>query len=57
MSKESSGLRPPPRPPRWVDTVHEVARTYDVPPWLIDPSIRHPRFARLRWLLRRWLRP
>jgi len=31
---------------------HEVARAFDVPPWLIGLCPR-PRFARLRWALRR----
>lgn len=30
-----------------------IARALDVPPWLIGLSPR-PRFARLRWALRRW---
>jgi hypothetical protein len=32
----------------------EIARMFDVPPWLVDPAARRPRFARLRWALRRW---
>lgn len=32
----------------------DIARLYDVPPWLVDPDYPRPRFARLRWRLRRW---
>lgn len=32
--------------------VGQIARAYDVPPWLIGDYHR-PRFARLRWALRR----
>jgi hypothetical protein len=32
---------------------HEIARLFDVPPWLVDGSYARPRFARLRWMLRR----
>lgn len=35
-------------------TAIDVARSYDVPPWLVDTGLRRPRFARVRWFLRRW---
>jgi hypothetical protein len=31
----------------------EIARMYDVPPWLTNPDRPRPRFARARWALRR----
>jgi hypothetical protein len=31
----------------------DIARVLDVPPWLISERHRRPRFARLRWFLRR----
>ncbi len=31
----------------------EIARLLDVPPWLIDLGVPRPRFARLRWKVRR----
>lgn len=31
-----------------------VAQLYDVPPWLVGGGPPAPRFARLRWRLRRW---
>lgn len=34
-------------------TPTDLARIYDVPPWLIDPNRKKPRFPRLRWALRR----
>lgn len=34
--------------------VRQVARAFDVPPWLISSEIPRPRFARLRWALRRF---
>ena len=30
-----------------------VARAYDVPPWLVDPTMPRPRLWRARWRLRR----
>ena len=32
----------------------QIARGFDVPPWLCVPDYPRPRFARLRWVLRRW---
>lgn len=30
-----------------------IARIYDVPPWVVSSEYRRPRFARVRWMLRR----
>jgi hypothetical protein len=30
-------------------TSRDIARVYDVPPWLIDAEISEPRWPRLRW--------
>jgi hypothetical protein len=30
-----------------------IMRVFDVPPWVAGPY-RKPRFARVRWMLRRW---
>lgn len=34
-------------------TPQQIADIFDVPLWLIDPNAKRPRFARLRWFLRR----
>jgi hypothetical protein len=39
-------------PQRPIDRA-EVARLFDVPLWVVDGSYKRPRFARLRWRLRR----
>lgn len=31
----------------------DIMRVFDVPPWVAGPY-RKPRFARVRWALRRW---
>lgn len=31
----------------------DIMRAFDVPPWIAGPY-RKPRFARIRWALRRW---
>jgi hypothetical protein len=36
-----------------LDWQQHVARTYDLPPWLLSSDYPRPRFSRLRWALRR----
>ncbi len=33
--------------------VSTIARIFDVPPWMVDPTRPIPRLARMRWMLRR----
>lgn len=36
-------------------TAMQVARAFDVPPWLIGTGVKRPRLARARWALRRFI--
>lgn len=32
----------------------QIAKAFDVPPWIMNPAYPVPRFPRLRWALRRF---